>query len=112
LSLDRPNDLITFVGYIPPGTLGSQLQSGLKHVRMLDQMRDVKCQIRTIHGLSAHADADELMRFLGPALNSKTSAWVVHGEVDQSEPFADRLSAAGVGRVGVPARDTTVNLAE
>jgi metallo-beta-lactamase family protein len=112
LSVERPNDLVVFVGYIPPNTLGRRLQSGEKRVRILDRWFDVRCQVRTISGLSAHADGDELMRFLTPALDRQTMAWVVHGEVDQAQPFANRLLKAGIGNVAVPAMDTTLNLAD
>jgi len=107
-SVERPDDLVVFTGYIPPQTLGRRLQEGQKRVRIFDRWYDVKCQIRTIHGLSAHADCDELMRFLKPTLGQQTSSWVVHGEVDQSEGFAHRLMAAGIGRVAVPAMETSI----
>lgn len=68
----------------------------------------MKCQIRTIHGLSAHADGDELLRFLQPTTGKQTSAWIVHGEVDQSEGFAHRLMSAGMGRAAVPAIETSI----
>jgi metallo-beta-lactamase family protein len=108
LSVGRADDLVVFVGYIPPQTLGRRLQDGIKHVRILDRWYDVKCQVRTIHGLSAHADADELLRFLGPTLDSGTSAYVVHGEVGQAEGFARRLIKAGVGRAQIPAMETSM----
>ena len=54
-SVEQPNDMIVFVGWIPPQTLGRKLQDGFKRVRILDQFYAVNCQIRTIHGLSAHA---------------------------------------------------------
>jgi metallo-beta-lactamase family protein len=107
-SVERPDDLVVFVGYIPPGTLGRKLQEGTKRARILDRWYDVKCQVRTIHGLSAHADGDELLRFLKPTLTAKTSAWVVHGEADQAEAFARRLLAAGVGRAAIPAMFSAV----
>jgi metallo-beta-lactamase family protein len=106
LSLERPNDMIVFVGWIPPQTVGRRLQDGQKRVRILDRWYDVKCQIRTIHGLSAHADGDELLRFLGPTLKPQTTAYVVHGEVDQAEGFARRLLAGGIGRATVPAMES------
>jgi metallo-beta-lactamase family protein len=77
-------------------------------VRILDQWYDVKCQVRTIHGLSAHADRRELLRFLGPTLKPKTAAYVVHGEVPQAEAFARTLLAEGVGSAMVPAMETSV----
>jgi metallo-beta-lactamase family protein len=64
--------------------------------------------VQTIHGLSAHADGDELLRFLKPTLNAKTSAFVVHGEVDQAEAFANRLVSGGMRQATVPAMDTSV----
>lgn len=108
-SVERPDDIIVFCGYIPSNTLGRHLQDGQKRVRIYDQWYEVKCQVRTIHGLSAHADAEELMRFLKPALGPKTEAYVVHGEVPQAEAFAGRLIAAGIARATVPAMETSVD---
>lgn len=108
-SVENADDVIVFCGYIPPNTLGRRIQDGQKRIRIYDQWYDLKCQVRTIHGLSAHADADELMRFLKPALGPRTEAYVVHGEVPQAEAFAARLLAAGVARATVPAMETSVD---
>jgi metallo-beta-lactamase family protein len=107
-SLERPNDLVLFVGWTPPGTLGRRLQDGQKRVRVYDRFYDVRCEVRTIHGLSAHADGDELLKFLTPTLKPQTTAYVVHGEEDQAELFARRLLAAGIGRANVPAMESSV----
>ena len=107
-SLERADDVIVFVGWTPPHTLGRRLQDGHRRVKVFDRFYDVKCQVRTIHGLSAHADSDELLRFLGPTLNERTTAYVVHGEADQAEGFARRLLEAGVGRAVVPAMESSV----
>jgi metallo-beta-lactamase family protein len=107
-SVENPNDLVVFTGYIPAQTLGRRLQAGEKRVRILDRWYDVRCQIRTIHGLSAHADGDELLRFLGPTMGKGTSSWIVHGEVDQSEGLAHRLMSGGMGRAAVPAIETSI----
>jgi metallo-beta-lactamase family protein len=105
-SVENPKDMIVFVGWIPPQTLGRRLQDGEKRVRILDRWYDVRCRVRTIHGLSAHADGDELLRFLKPTLTKQTHAYVVHGEVDQADGFASRLLAAGIGSATVPAIDS------
>lgn len=107
-SVGTPDDMIIFVGWIPPQTLGRRLQDGQKRVRILDQWYDVRCQVRTIHGLSAHADGDELLKFLSPTLTSTATAYVVHGEVDQAEGFAQMLLKAGVSRAIVPAMETSM----
>ena len=107
-SVGNVNDMVLFVGWIPPQTLGRRLQDGEKRARILDRWYDVRCQVRTIHGLSAHADGDELLRFLKPTLVPTARAFVVHGEVDQAEGFAQRLMQAGIGSAIVPARDSSV----
>ena len=106
-SVEREKDLVLFTGFIPHGTLGRRLQEGQKRVRILDRWYDVRCQTRTVHGLSAHADSEELLRFLKPTLTPQTTAYVVHGEEPQSETFAAKLLAAGVGRANVPAMESS-----
>jgi metallo-beta-lactamase family protein len=106
-SIERPDDVVVFVGWTPPNTLGRRLQRGERRVRILDRWYELKCQVRTIHGLSAHADGDELLRFLGPTLVPQTTAYVVHGEVPQAEGFAQRMLQAGIGNVVIPAMETS-----
>jgi len=108
LSVERTDDLVIFVGWTPPNTLGRRLQDGQRRVRILDRWYDVRCQIRTLHGLSAHADAQELLRFLAPTLSPRTSFHVVHGEPQRAEGFAAKLLSAGAARVSVPAMETAV----
>jgi metallo-beta-lactamase family protein len=107
-SLERPDDVVIFVGWVPPGTLGRRLQDNQKRVKIYDRFYDVRCQIRTIHGLSAHADGNELIRFLTPTLKENTIGYVVHGEEDQAEIFARRLLDAGLGEAMVPAMESSV----
>jgi metallo-beta-lactamase family protein len=108
-SVENPNDMVLFVGWIPPQTLGRRIQNGEKRVRIYDRWYDLRCQVRTIHGLSAHADGDELLRFLKPTLIPQTEAFVVHGEVPQAEGFAARLIKSGMGRATVPAMESSVD---
>jgi metallo-beta-lactamase family protein len=105
-SVERERDTILFCGWTPPNTLGRRLQDGHRRVRVLDRWYDLRCQVTTLHGLSAHADGDELLRFLKPTLMPQTTAYVVHGEAGQAETFAARLVNAGVGRAIVPAMES------
>ena len=59
-----PTAVILFVGYQGEGTLGSHLQAGAKEVRLDGQARQVRCQVRSISGFSAHADETELLAWL------------------------------------------------
>jgi metallo-beta-lactamase family protein len=106
-SLEQPDDLVVFVGWTPPSTLGRRLQDGQRRVRVFERWYDVKCRIETIHGLSAHADADELVRFLKPTLVATTNAFVVHGEPEQAEALARKMLEHGIGSAVIPATQTS-----
>ncbi len=107
-SIERPSDMLLFVGFTPYNTLGRRVQDGQKRVRIYDRYYDVQCEVRTIHGLSAHADGQELATFLAPTCKDKTTAFIVHGETDQQAMFAKTLSDRGMGRCVVPALETEV----
>lgn len=111
-SVENTDDTIVFVGWTPPGTLGRRLQElgderkprpARPQVRIFDRFYDLKARIETLHGLSAHADGDELLRFLTPALGPQTTAFVVHGEDDRCDGFAARLTAEGIQTALAPA---------
>jgi metallo-beta-lactamase family protein len=108
LSVERPNDIVVFVGWTPPGTLGRRLQQGERRVRIYDRWYELRCEVRTIHGLSAHADGNELLRFLEPTLKAGTTAHVVHGEPEEAEGLARRLLEKGVGQALVPATESSL----
>lgn len=106
-SIERPDDVIIFTGWTPPNTLGRRIQDGQRRVRIYDRWYELRCQVRTIHGLSAHADGSELLRFLSPTLHRDTTGYICHGEEDQAEAFGVRILSAGVGRVVVPAMESS-----
>ena len=62
--IDDPTAVILFVGYQGEGTLGSHLQAGAREVKLDGQVRQVRCQVRSISGFSAHADETELLGWL------------------------------------------------
>jgi metallo-beta-lactamase family protein len=105
ISLERPQDLIAFVGWTPPHTLGRRIIEGEQRVRVFGRFYDVKCERRTINGMSAHADGEELMKFLAPAMTKDTTVFVVHGEPDRAETMADLVRQSGAAAV-VPAMET------
>ena len=107
-SVERENDVVLFVGWTPTGTLGRRLQQGDKRLKIYDRWYELRCQVRTIHGLSAHADGEELVKFLTPTLRPETAFYVVHGEPEQAEKLGAKLLANGAGRVSVPALETSV----
>ena len=63
---------------------------------------DVRAKVVSIQALSAHADRDELLDYFGRMGTAPERAFVVHGELDQAEPFAEALRRRDVRKVTVP----------
>ncbi|MFC1917252.1 MBL fold metallo-hydrolase RNA specificity domain-containing protein [Chloroflexota bacterium] len=90
-NITRPESTILFVGYQAIGTLGRIIIDGAKRVRIFGQEYSIKAKIENIHGFSAHADKDELSRWLAGFQSCPQNIFVTHGEEKASRSFADFL---------------------
>jgi metallo-beta-lactamase family protein len=88
-NISRAESTIMFVGYQATGTLGRRIIDGEKEVRILGQQHEVNAQIARIHGFSAHADKNELLAWLRQMKKPPKKIFIVHGESDSAENFAD-----------------------
>lgn len=98
---DRRSTLL-FVGYQAVGTLGREIVDGRRRVRLFGQQYAVKARVTQIHGFSAHADRNELMRWLEPLLQGTRGIFVTHGEPAAAQALAERVRAGSGARVVVP----------
>jgi metallo-beta-lactamase family protein len=89
--LPDPNNLIMLVGYQAAGTRGRALLEGAKKLKMHGQQVPVRAEFLTLAGLSAHADSDELIRWIRSGKSSPSTVFVTHGEPDASKAFAERV---------------------
>lgn len=85
-NLHRKENHVMIVGHQAYGTLGRRLVDGEKRVKMFGEWIPVNAQIHTVGGLSAHADQEDLLRWLS-AFESNPEVYLVHGERDSQEEF-------------------------
>jgi metallo-beta-lactamase family protein len=97
-NLSRPECTIIITGFQAAGTLGRRIVDGAKEVRIFGIPVAVKADVYTIGGLSAHADQDALLQWLAHFRQPPKHTYVVHGEQQTSEIFADAVRA----RLGWP----------
>ncbi len=71
---------VLLTGFQAAGTRGRSLQEGAEAVRMHGQEVRVRAQIETVHGLSAHADREELLKWLAGFDEPPAQIFAVHGE--------------------------------
>ena len=101
--LSRPQDTLLLVGYQAEGTRGRRLQDGETEIKMFGEMVPVRCQVKQLHGFSAHADRSELLRWLGQFQAPPKRTFIVHGEPAPAEALAKTLREAhGWPNVEVP----------
>jgi len=109
-NISRRESTILFVGYQARGTLGRHIVDGAKKVRILGQPHRLRARIAQLNGFSAHADRDELMRWLSALEEAPKRLFVTHGESESANSFADYVRDKMGWKVGVPAYQEQVLL--
>ena len=87
-NISRPESTILFAGYQANGTLGREIVDGTKEVRIFGQQYPVKARVEQINGFSAHADKEELIKWLSSLRQPPRRLFVTHGESEASKHFA------------------------
>ncbi|MHC4571616.1 MAG: MBL fold metallo-hydrolase RNA specificity domain-containing protein [Planctomycetota bacterium] len=109
-NISRPQNTIMFVGYQAIGTLGRQIVDGAEKVRILGRQYPVKAKVVRINGFSAHADRDELLKWLRELEAPPRAVFVVHGEQESAKAFGDYVVEQTGWNVAVPAYQDEVVL--
>ncbi len=75
---DKRTDVI-LAGYQAHGTLGRELQQGEKQVSIDNKLVEVNAQIHGMSGYSAHADKEDLNRFITGISVPPKEVHLIHG---------------------------------
>jgi metallo-beta-lactamase family protein len=103
-------NLVLFVGFQAEHTLGRRIQNRPEKVRILGQEYDVRAEIQSINGYSAHADGRELRAWIRRLGGPIRRAFVVHGEPPGLEAMAAMLREEGVREVTIPKHGESFDL--
>jgi len=90
-NISDERNTVLFVGYQASGTLGRLIVDGTEIVRIQGEEFPVRAEIARINGFSAHADRDELNRWLSAIENTPRRVLVTHGEKSVAKSFAAHL---------------------
>jgi metallo-beta-lactamase family protein len=93
--LPNPDNVVLISGYQAEGSRGRMLQEGAKSIRIFGEDVPVRAKIFTIDGLSAHADKDELLRWLSGFKRPPVQTFMVHGEAESARALANAMEQKG-----------------
>jgi len=97
-----PRCTILLSGFQAAGTRGAALASGQRELRMHGKVITIRASVAQIHGLSAHADAKELMTWLSGFGTAPRRVFVVHGEPEASDALRQRIERGLGWQVTMP----------
>lgn len=79
LATDHRNTII-FTGYQSAGTRGDKILRGKPSVKIFGDAIPIRAQVESLDSLSAHADANELLRWMKGFKRPPRKVYITHGE--------------------------------
>ncbi|UXI66062.1 MBL fold metallo-hydrolase RNA specificity domain-containing protein [Tahibacter amnicola] len=86
-----PRNAILLAGYQAGGTRGAALAAGASTIRIHGQDVPVRAEVIALGSASAHADANEILSWLGTAPRPPRGVFVTHGEPDAADALCGRI---------------------
>ncbi len=89
--LPDDRNVVVMAGFQAAGTRGRDLVDGARTLKMLGRHVPVRAEVIAMESLSVHADAEDLLAWVGAAPHPPGIVYVVHGEPRASEALCSRL---------------------
>lgn len=106
---DRRNTIL-LAGFQAGGTRGAALKAGARELKIHGGYVPVRAEVASLDMLSAHADQDELLRWLGGFEAPPRMTFVTHGEADSSDAFRHTIGEKLGWNARVPEHGERVEL--
>jgi metallo-beta-lactamase family protein len=109
-ALPDPRNTVLLVGFQAEGTRGRLLVDGSAAVKIHGQMVPVHARVEKIDSMSAHADSQEILRWLGGFKSPPQMTFLVHGEPVAMEALQAEIKARLGWNTTMPRHEETVQL--
>jgi len=86
-----PRNTILFAGFQAGGTRGAAMLAGAASIKIHGAYVPVRAEVHNLDMLSAHADADEIMRWLRGFRSPPRMTFVTHGEPTAADALRHRI---------------------
>jgi metallo-beta-lactamase family protein len=106
-----PRNTIALIGFQAGGTRGAALARGDRVLRIFGQEVTIGAEVVQVESMSAHADANEILAWLGGASGPQMT-YITHGEPGSSDMLRYRIDHELGWNVRVPEHLERVNLSQ
>jgi len=89
-AMDYKNTIL-FTGFQAGGTRGDRMVRGEKELKIYGQMVSVQAEVAQLEGLSAHADYEEILSWLGHLKTPPRTTFITHGEKESSNALKEKI---------------------
>ena len=86
-----PRNTILFAGFQAAGTRGRAMVDGVREVKIHGDWIDIRAEVADLTVLSAHADSNELVRWMSGFRSAPQKTFILHGEPTASAALHDRI---------------------
>jgi len=100
-------NLVLLTGYQAPGTRGARLAQGEPALRIFGQDWPVRAEVVQLSSASAHADAAQLLDWLGQLPRAPHRVFVTHGDLAAADALRLRIEHTLGWRAMVPEHGST-----
>ena len=105
-----PRNTILFSGFQAVGTRGRAMIEGERQVKIHGDWIDIRAEVDELSMLSAHADVDEIMRWLSGFRCPPVETFIVHGEPGGSRGLGERVEQELGWKCRIPAMGERIEL--
>lgn len=109
-TLPHAENTVLFAGFQAAGTRGRLLLDGARSIRIKGRDVPVAATVARLDSMSAHADRDEILRWLGGFTAPPRQTWLVHGEPSSTLALRDHIVQKFGWSVGIAQHHARVEL--
>jgi len=97
--LPKASTDIIFCGFQAPGTLGERIQRKASSVEIDNAKVVIRAQSHSISGYSAHADQEDLRRFIAGVNSPIKELHLIHGTAEKKAAFKASLKGLNIAKI-------------
>lgn len=86
-----PKNTIVFAGYQAAGTRGADMINGKDHIKVFGEKVPVKAEVQVLSNMSAHADYEEMLQWLGHFNHHPRRVFITHGETEAAHSLQAKI---------------------